>query len=46
MISAPPSENYDELIDSPELREIAARLPILQGELNELRRWREEPDRR
>ena len=46
MISAPASEDYDELIHSPELREIAARLPILQRELEELRRWREEPDRR
>jgi uncharacterized coiled-coil protein SlyX len=46
MISAPPSEDYDELIHSQELRTIAARLPILQGELDELRRWREEPDRR
>jgi hypothetical protein len=46
MVSAPPSEGYDELIHSPELREIAARLPVLQGELEELRRWREEPDRR
>ncbi len=46
MISAPPSEDYDELIHSQELREIAARLPVLQGELDELRRWREEPDRR
>jgi uncharacterized coiled-coil protein SlyX len=46
MVSAPPTEEYDELIHSTELRKIAARLPILQGELNELRRWREEPDRR
>jgi hypothetical protein len=46
MVSAPASEGYDELIHSTELREIAARLPILQGELDELRRWREEPDRR
>ncbi len=46
MISTPASGEYDELIHSQELREIAARLPILQGELEELRRWREEPDRR
>jgi hypothetical protein len=46
MVSSPPSDEYDELIHSTELREIAARLPILQGELYELRRWREEPDRR
>ena len=45
MVSAPPTETYDELIHSSELREIAGRLPILQGELEELRRWREEPDR-
>jgi hypothetical protein len=43
MISAPPSESTDDLIHSPVLRQIAARLPILQGELNELRRWREQP---
>jgi hypothetical protein len=43
MISAPPSEGSDDLIHSPVLRQIAARLPILQGELNELRRWREQP---
>ncbi|MFP8880833.1 MAG: hypothetical protein VCE43_16050 [Myxococcota bacterium] len=43
MISAPPSEGSDDLIHSPVLRQIAARLPILQGELSELRRWREQP---
>lgn len=43
MISAPPSQGSDDLIHSPVLRQIAARLPILQGELNELRRWREQP---
>jgi len=43
MISAAPSEGSDDLINSPVLRQIAARLPILQGELNELRRWREQP---
>jgi hypothetical protein len=44
MISAPAStEGSDDLIHSPVLRQIAARLPILQGELNELKRWREQP---
>ena len=43
MISAPPSDAYDQLIHSPELRQVAARLPLLQGELDELRRWREQP---
>ena len=45
MISAPPSENYDELIHSQQLRDIAARLPQLHTELNELRQWRELPER-
>jgi hypothetical protein len=43
MISAPQSPGSDDLTHSPVLRQIAARLPILQGELNELRRWREQP---
>lgn len=46
MISRPVSPDDDELIHSAKLREVAARLPILQGELMELRRWREQPDRR
>jgi hypothetical protein len=46
MISAPSVEGSDPLIHSPELREIASRLPILQGELYELRRWRDQPDNR
>lgn len=46
MISAPSSEGSDELIYSPVLRQIASRLPILQGELNELLRWREQPQDR
>ncbi len=43
MISAPQTGDYDELIDSEELREIGARLPVLQGELAELKRWRDDP---
>lgn len=46
MISAPSAEDYDDLIDSEQLREVAARLPQLQVELEELKRWREEPDPR
>ena len=44
MISAPPTERYDELIHSQQLRDIAARLPQLHTELNELRQWRELPE--
>ena len=43
MISAPQIGDYDELIDSEELREIGARLPVLQGELAELKSWRDDP---
>lgn len=43
MLSAPKSGRQDDLIYSQELREIASRLPLLQGELTELRRWREQP---
>ena len=46
MISAPQAGDYDELIDSEELREIGARLPVLQGELAELKRWRDDPGTR
>jgi len=46
MISIPQAGDYDELIDSEELREIGARLPVLQGELAELKRWRDDPDTR
>ena len=46
MISTPQTGDYDELIDSEELREIGARLPVLQGELAELKRWRDDPDTR
>jgi len=46
MVSAPQVGDHDELIDSEELREIGARLPVLQGELAELKRWRDEPDSR
>ncbi len=44
LISAPPAEDYDGLIHSEELREVAARLPLLQGELEELKRWRDDSD--
>jgi hypothetical protein len=44
MISTPQIGDYDELIDSEELREIGARLPVLQGELAELKSWRDDPD--
>ncbi len=43
MISTPQTGDYDELIDSEKLREIGARLPVLQGELAELKRWRDDP---
>jgi uncharacterized coiled-coil protein SlyX len=43
MISTPQIGDYDELIDSEELRVIGARLPVLQGELAELKRWRDDP---
>jgi hypothetical protein len=43
MISTPQTGNHDPLIDSEELREIGARLPVLQGELAELKRWRDDP---
>jgi hypothetical protein len=43
MISTPQVGNHDPLIDSEELREIGARLPVLQGELAELKRWRDDP---
>jgi uncharacterized coiled-coil protein SlyX len=46
MISTPQTGDRDELIDSEELREIGARLPVLQGELEELKRWRDHPDTR
>ncbi len=46
MISRPHSGDRDELIDSEELREIGARLPVLQGELAELKRWRDDPGTR
>ena len=46
MISTPQTEDRDELTDSEELREIGARLPVLQGELAELKRWRDDPDTR
>jgi len=46
MISTPQTGDYDELIDSEELREIGARLPVLQGELAELKRWRDDPGTR
>jgi len=46
MISRPQAGNRDELIDSEELREIGARLPVLQGELAELKRWRDDPGTR
>ncbi len=46
MISTPQTGDYDELIDSVELREIGARLPVLQGELAELKRWRDDPGTR
>jgi hypothetical protein len=47
MISQPSAEGGDDpLIRSPELRAIANRLPVLHNELDELRRWRDEPDTR
>ena len=46
MISTPQTGDHDELIDSEGLREIGARLPALQGELAELKRWRDDPDTR
>ncbi len=46
MVSAPQVGDDDDLIDSEELREIGARLPVLQGELAELKRWRDDPDTR
>jgi uncharacterized coiled-coil protein SlyX len=46
MISTPQTGDHDELIDSEELREIGARLPVLQSELAELKRWRDDPDTR
>ncbi len=46
MISTPQTEGHDELIDSEALREIGARLPVFQGELAELKRWRDDPDTR
>jgi uncharacterized coiled-coil protein SlyX len=46
MISTPQTGDHDELIDSEELREIGARLPVLQAELAELKRWRDDPDTR
>jgi hypothetical protein len=46
MISKPQTGPDDELIDSEELREIGARLPVLQGELAELKRWRDDPGTR
>ena len=46
MISTPQTEDYDELIHSEELREIGARLPMLQGELAELKHWRDDPGAR
>jgi uncharacterized coiled-coil protein SlyX len=46
MVSTPQTGDHDELIDSEELREIGARLPVLQGELAELKRWRDDPDTR
>jgi len=46
MVSTPQVGEYDELIDSEELREIGARLPVLQGELAELKRWRDDPGTR
>ncbi len=46
MVSTPQTGDHDELLDSKELREIGARLPVLQGELAELKRWRDDPDTR
>jgi len=46
MISTPQTGDYDELIDSEALREIGARLPVLQAELAELKRWRDDPGAR
>ena len=46
MISTPQTGDHDDLVNSQELREIGARLPVLQGELAELKRWRDDPDTR
>jgi uncharacterized coiled-coil protein SlyX len=46
MISTPQTGDHDDLLDSEQLREIGARLPVLQGELAELKRWRDDPDTR
>ena len=46
MISKPQTGEHDELIDSEALREIGARLPVLQGELAELKSWRDDPNKR
>jgi len=46
MVSTPQVGDHDDLIDSEELREIGARLPVLQGELAELKRWRDDPGTR
>jgi hypothetical protein len=46
MISTPQEGDHDELIESEQLREIGSRLPVLQGELAELKRWRDDPDTR
>jgi len=46
MISVPQIGDYDDLIDSEALREIGARLPVLQAELAELKRWRDDPGTR
>ncbi len=46
MISTPQTAGDDDLIHSQALREIAARLPVLQAELAELKRWRDDPDTR
>jgi uncharacterized coiled-coil protein SlyX len=47
MISVPSGEGGEGVLSySPELRDIAERLPALQNELIDLRRWRDEPDAR
>ncbi len=46
MISQPQIGDHDDLLDSEELRVIGGRLPVLQGELAELKRWRDDPDTR
>jgi uncharacterized coiled-coil protein SlyX len=46
LISQPPTHDDDEIIHSATLREIAKRLPALQGELIELQSWRDDPDGR